>query len=133
MNKKLVLAIVLGAFTLGACTITEVEVSRKKTKHGDRIITESRTDYDSQGESDSEPDYKIEYFVEEPETGRVYEVVPCPSGFCKTPKEEAQYQEDLAALDKKNDSARRKTGGRGIVNIIPEDEVDYGGDGGGGG
>ena len=130
MNKKIVLAFVLGAFALAACSITEVEVSRQKTKHGDRIITESRTDYDSNsGEDDSEPDYKIEYFVEEPDTGRVYEVVPCSGGFCKTPEEEAQYQEDLAALDKKNERiARERRSRKGFANNAPA-EVDA--DGGG--
>lgn len=127
MNKKLILAFVVGAFALAACSSQSVEISRQKTKKGDRVFTETKYQYDEDNrDSSADTVYRYEYFVEEPDTGRVYEVVPCTGGFCKTPKEEAQYQEDLAALDKKNKRVvQGRRGHKGFATNSPtEDEVD---------
>lgn len=140
MNKKIVLAIMLGAFTLAACTPVEVDVSllwRKNTSNGTETVSkETRTIYlDEKGnETVGKTDkwttivtyiHKIEY---PGGASASSSVDPCGGGFCDENGRDVTKVASSETLDKKNKRVSRiPRGHQNFASGTPsEQEVDYG-------
>lgn len=141
MNKKIVLAILLGAFTLAACTPAEIDVTalwRKKTSSGTETVSkETRTTYINEKGSETfeKTDkwtttvtyiHKIEY----PGGGSASSSVePCGGGFCDENGRDVTKVASSETLDKKNKRVSRIPRGHQIFasGSPSEQEADYGG------
>lgn len=133
MNKKLVLVLAGAAFVLAGCyqTFDDAVIWRQTTPRSNaHVIKHTVKDYRDQERTDLES-VRVWYEFAPAGPGPYVEVEPCGSGFCDKNGVDVTKTASSDKLDKKNDSARRKTGGRGIAKTIYEDEP--GVDGGGGG
>lgn len=144
MNRKIVLAFVLGAFALAACNPAEIDVTvlwRKKTSSGTETVSkETRTTYIREdGSSTFEKTDKwtttVTYIhkIEYPGGGSASSSVePCGGGFCDENGKDVTKVASSEPLDKKNERvSRERRSSKGFASNAPA-EVDADGGGGGG-
>ncbi len=144
MNKKFIPALAVAAFVLAACFNDEISTSiiwKQTNPYGgissyvEKTTTTKFVDDDPAKGVDQVVE---EYFHYPLGFGSEVRVVvnPCDGGFCDdwgtlvAKSVDDDSSQAATKLYKKNDGARRKTGGRGIAKTTYEDEP--GVDGGGG-
>lgn len=144
MNRKMVLVFAVAAFVLAGCFNDEISTSiiwKQTNPHGGiSSYVEKTTTTKFVDDDPAKGVYQVveEYFHYPLGFGSEFRVIvrPCDGGFCddegtlRVNSADDDSSQVATKLDKKNDGARRKTGGRVIAKTTYEEEP--GVDGGGG-